>query len=115
MSEGAARKAAGPVFIKPSLDPTGDAHGAIAITVIMRHAVQRDEGQDRPGHVAGVAADLVAILGPKILFGVPPSRQLQGPGGDGTREVAVAQSPVMPKAVTIQRGENCIADPCSVL
>src|SRR6478752_7710554 len=101
MGKSAARKSAGRGFASPLLNPRSDTHRAVTIFVISGRAVQRQQSQDRPSHVSVVAADLVAILDPHVLFGVPPARQLHGARTDRSCEVAVAQPSIMPIPVAV--------------
>src|SRR6185437_9593276 len=110
MSEGPARKSAGRDVASPLLDPPSDMYRAVSISMICGRAIQRQQSQNRPGHVSIVAADLVAILHPHILLGVPPPRQLDGARTDRSCEVSVAQTPVMPISVALKGGKDGITD-----
>src|SRR5579859_41149 len=101
-------------------DPAGEASRAAPVLplcypiadpgggVIM---VERQHRQHRPGHIADIAADLIAILQPAILRLVPPAGQFHRLMIRRARRIGVAQAPIMPEAVVIESEEDRLTDP----
>ncbi len=111
MAQRATRKAARAGCAALLQQPLADLHRAVAITPVGRAIIQCQQCQHRPGQVAAVAASLVAVLGPPVLFIIPPAGQLDRLGPDRSRQIGVAQAAILPVTVMGKREQDRVPNP----